>query len=48
MRRCLAPCDGRVGPEPYEELVRTLLSSLSMPGGLLATLEARMRGLAER
>jgi DNA polymerase-3 subunit epsilon len=46
MHRCLAPCDGRVGPERYEELVRSLLSSLSTPGGLLGTLEARMRDLA--
>ena len=46
MHRCLAPCDGRVGPERYEELVRSLISSLSIPGGLLGTLEARMRDLA--
>ncbi|MGA9161151.1 MAG: DEDD exonuclease domain-containing protein [Actinomycetota bacterium] len=46
MHRCLAPCDGRVGPERYEELVRSLVSSLSTPGGLLGTLEARMRDLA--
>jgi DNA polymerase III subunit epsilon len=48
MHRCLTPCDGRVGPERYEELVRSLLSSLSTPGGLLGTLEARMRDLAEQ
>jgi hypothetical protein len=48
MHRCLAPCDGRVGPERYEELVRSLLSSLSTPGGLLGTLEARMRDFAEQ
>jgi DNA polymerase-3 subunit epsilon len=47
MHRCLAPCDGRVRPERYEELVRSLLSSLSTPGGLLGTLEARMRDLAQ-
>ena len=46
MHRCLTPCDGRVGPERYEELVRSLISSLSTPGGLLGTLEARMRNLA--
>jgi DNA polymerase-3 subunit epsilon len=46
MHRCLTPCDGRVGPERYEELVRSLISSLSTPGGLLGTLEARMRDLA--
>ncbi len=46
MGRCLAPCDGRVGLERYAESVRSLLSSLSSPGGLLAALEARMRGLA--
>ncbi|HEX6230707.1 MAG TPA: DEDD exonuclease domain-containing protein [Actinomycetota bacterium] len=44
--RCLAPCDGRSDPERYGELVRSLLSSLSHPGGLLAALEARMRSLA--
>ena len=48
MHRCLTPCDGRVGPERYEELVRSLISSLSTPGGLLGALEARMRDLAEQ
>ncbi len=48
MGRCLAPCDGRVGLEPYEELVRSLISSLSTPDGLLAALEARMHELAEQ
>jgi len=48
MHRCLAPCDARVRPERYEELVRSLISSLSRPGGLLGTLEARMRDLAEQ
>ena len=46
--RCVAPCDGRVAPERYEELVRSLITSLSTPGGLLGTLEARMRHLAEQ
>jgi DNA polymerase-3 subunit epsilon len=46
MGRCLAPCDGRVDPERYGELVRTLITSLSFPDGLLAALEARMRDLA--
>ena len=46
MGRCLAPCDGRVGLERYAESVRSLLSSLSTPGGLLAALEVRMRDLA--
>ncbi|HEX9124035.1 MAG TPA: DEDD exonuclease domain-containing protein [Actinomycetota bacterium] len=44
--RCLAPCDGRVGPERYGELVRSLISSLSHPGGLLVALEERMHRLA--
>ena len=48
MHRCLAPCDGRVVPERYEELVRSLLSSLPTPGGLLGTLETRMHDLAEQ
>ena len=48
MGRCLAPCDGRTDPERYGELVRSLLSSLDQPGGLLGTLEARMRDLAEQ
>ncbi len=47
MGRCAAPCDGRIGPERYGELVRSLISSLSTPGGLLEALEARMRSLAE-
>src|SRR6185503_12315816 len=38
--RCAAPCDGRVTPERYEELVRGLIHSLSSPGGLLEALEA--------
>jgi DNA polymerase-3 subunit epsilon len=46
MNRCVAPCDGRTDPERYAELVRSLVSSLSLPGGLLAALEERMRGLA--
>lgn len=46
MGRCLAPCDGRVDPERYGELVRSLLSSLTSPGELLAALEARMGALA--
>ena len=45
--RCPAPCDGRVGPEHYGELVRDLLSSLRSPDGLLGALEARMTTLAE-
>ncbi|HJV03925.1 MAG TPA: UvrB/UvrC motif-containing protein [Actinomycetota bacterium] len=46
MGRCLAPCDGRAGPERYGELVRSLISSLSTPGGLLGALEERMERLA--
>lgn len=48
MGRCAAPCDGRVDPERYGELVRSLVSSLSMPGGLLGALEARMHELADQ
>lgn len=44
--RCVAPCDGRVTPERYEELVRFLRDALSSPGGLLEALEARMARLA--
>ncbi|MFN2543298.1 MAG: DEDD exonuclease domain-containing protein [Actinomycetota bacterium] len=44
--RCAAPCDGRITPERYGELVRTLIASLSCPGGLLEALERRMAGLA--
>ena len=46
--RCTAPCDGRVTPERYEGLVRTLQHALSSPGGLLAALEARMERLARQ
>lgn len=46
--RCSAPCDGRVDPERYGELVRHLLSSLQRPGGLLAALEGRMATLARQ
>jgi DNA polymerase-3 subunit epsilon len=46
MGRCTAPCDGRVTPERYEELVRGLIHSLSSPGGLLEALEGRMSRFA--
>ncbi len=46
--RCLAPCDGRVDPERYGELVRRLVSSLTSPGELLGALERRMAALADR
>ncbi len=47
MGRCLAPCDGRVDPERYGEVVRTIVRSLSSdPDGLLAALEGRMARLA--
>ena len=46
MGRCVAPCDGRVDPERYGELVRRLVSSLTSPGGLLGALERRMAHLA--
>ncbi|HYF12264.1 MAG TPA: DEDD exonuclease domain-containing protein [Actinomycetota bacterium] len=46
MGRCAAPCDGRVSPERYGELVRTIFSSLSRPDGLLAALEERMHAFA--
>jgi DNA polymerase-3 subunit epsilon len=46
--RCAAPCDGRIDPERYGELVRGLLSSLSTPAGLLGALEERMDDLAAR
>ena len=44
--KCTAPCDGRIAPERYGELVRTLIASLSSPGGLLEALEQRMTRLA--
>jgi DNA polymerase-3 subunit epsilon len=44
--RCTAPCDGRIAPERYGELVRALISSLSAPDGLLEALERRMHRLA--
>jgi DNA polymerase-3 subunit epsilon len=46
--RCPAPCDGAITPERYGELVRSLLSSLSTPDGLLVALESRMRALAAK
>jgi DNA polymerase III subunit epsilon len=45
--RCPAPCDGRIDPERYGELVRDLLSSLESPDGLLVALEVRMGRLAD-
>ncbi len=46
--RCPAPCDGRIDPERYGELVRRLVSSLSSPDGLLGALEGRMAALADQ
>ncbi len=46
MGRCLAPCEGGPDTERYGELVRSLLSSLRSPGGLLGALEDRMHDLA--
>jgi DNA polymerase-3 subunit epsilon len=46
--RCLAPCDGRVTPERYEGLVRSLQHALSSPGELLVALEERMARLARQ
>ncbi len=48
MGRCVVPCDGRVDPERYGELVRRLVSSLTSPGGLLGALERRMSVLADQ
>ena len=49
MGRCPAPCDGRIDPERYGELVRHLVSSLTTsPGGLLEALERRMATLADQ
>ncbi len=48
MGRCLTPCDGRVDPERYGELVRRLVSSLTSPGGLLGALERRMTELSDQ
>jgi DNA polymerase-3 subunit epsilon len=45
MGRCPAPCDGGATPERYGELVRSLLTSLLEPDGLLAALEARLARL---
>jgi DNA polymerase-3 subunit epsilon len=47
MGRCLAPCDGRAGPEEYGRVVRSLLDALASPAGLLGALETRMLRLAE-
>jgi DNA polymerase-3 subunit epsilon len=46
--RCSGPCDGRIDPERYRELVGRLISSLSSPGELLRALEARMAHLASQ
>jgi DNA polymerase-3 subunit epsilon len=46
--RCPAPCDGRIDPQRYAELVGRLVTSLTSPGELLEALEARMDALAER
>ena len=49
MGRCPAPCDGRITPERYGELVGRLVSSLTAsPGELLGALESRMTRLADQ
>lgn len=49
MGRCPAPCDGRITPERYGELVGRLVSSLSASSGeLLEALESRMAVLADQ
>jgi DNA polymerase-3 subunit epsilon len=48
MGRCLAPCDGRVGPEAYHALVGAMLASLDVPQDLMRLLDARMTGLAQQ
>ena len=49
MGRCPAPCDGRIDPERYGELVGGLVSSLTAsPGELLGALESRMSRLADQ
>ena len=49
MGRCPAPCDGRIDPERYGELVGRLVSSLTAsPGELLGALESRMSRLADQ
>ncbi len=47
MGRCVAPCDGRVDPEEYGRVVRSLIDALASPGELLGTLESRMVRLAD-
>jgi DNA polymerase-3 subunit epsilon len=48
MGRCLAPCDDRVGPEPYRAVVDDMLASLQTPGELLVLLDRRMAALADQ
>jgi DNA polymerase-3 subunit epsilon len=48
MGRCVSPCGGRTDLERYGELARSLLSSLTSPGGLLEALEGRMSELAAK
>ena len=44
--RCPAPCDGRIDPAGYADLVAAVRDALASPGGLLAVLEERMGALA--
>lgn len=46
MGRCTAPCDGRIEPESYGQIVRSLVSSLVAPGSLIDALGNRMLHLA--
>lgn len=47
MGRCLAPCDGRVGPEGYAPAVAAVTAVFTGdPGPVLEQLAGRMRGLA--
>jgi DNA polymerase-3 subunit epsilon len=48
MGRCLAPCDGRTGPDAYGAVVVTMLASVATPDDLLRVLDARMNVLADQ
>lgn len=45
--RCYAPCEGKISPEKYGEILQNAINLLQNPQKLLKILEAKMRALAQ-
>lgn len=47
IKRCYAPCEGKISPEKYGEILQNAINLLQNPQKLLKILEAKMRALAQ-